>query len=89
MDEIEQVVRQGQSATGILESETFKEAIRQVRQDALEMFTSSKILDKESRECSFFLMQAIDKLEMKLRIMMSNGKMEEEKIKRRGRPPRI
>lgn len=89
MNEIDQTIAQGDSAQKLLENPAYIAAVEQTKQRAMEEFAASKPGDSGAREAAFFKLKAIEELDQRLRTMLFNGQFEQERIKRRGRPPKV
>ena len=89
MNDIEEIIAQGEQAQKLMKNPAYENAIVAIRNEATSLFMNSTPTDKDKREAAYFTLQAIDKLDQRLRNMVFNGEIEVEKAKRRGRPPKV
>jgi len=89
MDDIEEAIADGRSADALLNDPVLQKALDSLKNEQIRNFRSTRPDESEKREQSYYLLKAIESLEAKLNNIKSNGEFEQEKIKRRGRPPRI
>jgi hypothetical protein len=89
MDEIEQAIADGRQAERLMSDPVLQKALDSLKNEQIRNFRATNPPESDKREQSYYMLKAIESLEAKLNGIKSNGEFEQEKIKRRGRPPRI
>jgi hypothetical protein len=78
----EQIVKRGRKAETVLKDELLTEAFESIKKDQLSIITSSNVADSEKRESAYYMMKAVELLQIKLNSFYQDGKFEERKIKK-------
>jgi hypothetical protein len=66
----------------ILKSETFKDAISQLKEEYMSLWVSSDISDKEVRETLYAAVKLLPEVERHLRIIVEKGKITKASLNR-------
>lgn len=77
----DQVIKRGRRAETVLKDELLAEAFEAIKKDQLGLIQSSQIADSDKREAAYYMMKAIESLQIKLNSFFQDGKFEERKIK--------
>ena len=78
----EQVIKRGRKAESVLKDELIAEAFEAIKKDQLSVIASSNVGDSEKRESAYYMMKAVELLQIKLNSFYQDGKFEERKIKK-------
>ena len=77
----DQVIKRGRRAETVLKDELLAEAFEAIKKDQLGIIQSSQMADAAKRESAYYMMKAIEALQIKLNSLFQDGKFEERKIK--------
>lgn len=78
--DLRQRMAQGNQAKDLLENPIFKKVYRILEERYVSGFSESKPEDKEVRERSYFLLQALRKVREEMQILVSDSKLAKEKL---------
>lgn len=78
--EKEVVIAKGKRAKAITLDPILQECLAKIREKQLLNIQASSAEQGQKRESAYFMLKAVESLEMELNSMYSNGKLEESKI---------
>lgn len=76
----EKVVARGRKASMLIADPVLQEALEDIKRDVLDNFQATSEADAAKRENLYFMLKAVEKLQIKLESYRSNGIIEERNL---------